>query len=1314
MRNLKRALSLTLASVMLLGMMVVGSSAAGYDDVKETDNVEAIEVLQAIEVMVGDERGFGPDRPVNRAEMAVVMGKLLNLDYNYYSTACPFNDVYDWARGYVGACAANKIVSGRGDGIYDPGATVTAVEAASMLMRALGYFQYANDVADGFVLSTVREGNKIGIFDGVGSSADAPMTRNQVAQMVLNALQSAVVEPDGNTINLTTPDGTVLTGKVNYVSVTSKKAFATAIKRTEATSVGSNNDGYIVELGERLYDGKLKLNEYTTDAFERPARHWELDGKAIGTYVKKELLKAEYTTEVTGKQLYDLLSKDTIADYDFTIAVDGETTQPVLNGNTENDVFFFSTGNLIRTNTKGVGGTGNGVLTQVFVDPDEPSGNARGGRGTVYISVINTYLAEATDDYDTKREEAEFEVYSLEDVDNTSGIALVKNTHKTGSSAYTEILKVKNEEINVEDTKDGDIVLVHVAEGEIKEIFAPEVIAETELSSFKNGSWVNNGTKYDYADSTSYDPDVLDEYVDDNMKDTVYNLYLDQYGYLIGIDIVEAATNYVFLTGIDGRTSNLRNKTAEGNVIHMDGTMETVTIKLGDSEYADGDEMTESAAHPLNSLMNTWCKYSVNANGEYVLTEVARTSTQFANAKAGQSWVGNTAASVTTFNYDTIDKKHVSTPGIAGSTVKMAYGNDDSVYINVTTGLITADRVSATIAAKDSAFIIDDVDSVSVGVQSTNLKALTAYEIWNAAGVKNGSIANTTGDGTNVRKLDSIANGVFNLFNEDGAIIAAVVVGEDDGSTTNYAYVISSKMEQEAYDKSKGEWTWSRKVVVNGEITEITEITDGKNPDIKGMVRGQWYEMKYKGDGTVKSANLIGWDEDRNGAVDNSTSMIAKRGTVVGEFIADNNGNDTNNSKYIGAVRKHEAAVDENDTVVLATDLTGTNATSTNGWISVPVDPYYYSINPDDHWDAGWDLENSGTNKITTTGNTLWIETNVANQKDGFAVRNDAKVILVQDTHTIRNGQVVKTDVMANEFTYSQTGKEALAKAVKDLQDNENFVGFISAIFEGGVATSVVIWDQTPEDINTGNDPVAPPTPEDTTTVNLVYKDSVTGNVIGDGKIVDGLKKDDVIYGDELTGYSCQVADYGVKVPAFQKGTKLVTLTLWYDPIVKAADIATESTGAADNRYGATYTAAGVTTTVSGKNIGIAIDKTTMEGQTTKASVQDMIATEPGGKAGTLYLGVTITPPEKTIGVANEKPESMTILTPGFTAPDYREINGVLAYREYFAVGTFVENEDGSITITPAAPKSIDLTIRWKFSDGSVLVETYPVAITVS
>ena len=79
MRNLKRALSLALASVMLLGMMVVGTGAS-YADVESTDNVEAIEVMQAIGVMVGDDNGnFNPDQKVTRGEMAVVMANLLDL-----------------------------------------------------------------------------------------------------------------------------------------------------------------------------------------------------------------------------------------------------------------------------------------------------------------------------------------------------------------------------------------------------------------------------------------------------------------------------------------------------------------------------------------------------------------------------------------------------------------------------------------------------------------------------------------------------------------------------------------------------------------------------------------------------------------------------------------------------------------------------------------------------------------------------------------------------------------------------------------------------------------------------------------------------------------------------------------------------------------------------------------------------------------------------------------------------------------------------------------------------------------------------------
>ena len=50
MRNLKRALSLALASVMVMGLMVVGTGAS-YADVSSEDNKEAIEVLETVGIM---------------------------------------------------------------------------------------------------------------------------------------------------------------------------------------------------------------------------------------------------------------------------------------------------------------------------------------------------------------------------------------------------------------------------------------------------------------------------------------------------------------------------------------------------------------------------------------------------------------------------------------------------------------------------------------------------------------------------------------------------------------------------------------------------------------------------------------------------------------------------------------------------------------------------------------------------------------------------------------------------------------------------------------------------------------------------------------------------------------------------------------------------------------------------------------------------------------------------------------------------------------------------------------------------------------
>ena len=53
MRNLKRTLSLVLASAMLVGMMVTGASAVSgdFNDSDEITNTEAVDVMTAIGVL---------------------------------------------------------------------------------------------------------------------------------------------------------------------------------------------------------------------------------------------------------------------------------------------------------------------------------------------------------------------------------------------------------------------------------------------------------------------------------------------------------------------------------------------------------------------------------------------------------------------------------------------------------------------------------------------------------------------------------------------------------------------------------------------------------------------------------------------------------------------------------------------------------------------------------------------------------------------------------------------------------------------------------------------------------------------------------------------------------------------------------------------------------------------------------------------------------------------------------------------------------------------------------------------------------------
>lgn len=820
MRNLKRALSLALATVMTMGLMVVGTGAS-YADVKATDNVEAIEVLQAVGIMTGDENGdFNPDANVTRNEIAVIMSNLLNLDYDYYRGTNPFVDVPDWAAPYVAACAAEGVVAGIGNNMYGGSNDVTAAQAALMIMKALGYFQYQADFENDWQIATIRQASYINLFDNINANAETALTRNQIAQLVLNGLKANMVTFTGTVgTEIKLPDGTTWNSgyQAEYTPITN------ANKKYDSIDVGTtniaNDDRYYVQLGEELYNGDLKLTD-DTDVFGRPARYWEYDGKEIGTYVNTDLLVQEYTTKVTGDTLYNLLSRNTVEQYKFDIVIDGEYEQPSGANN-----YWFTKNAINRNNDASVGGTGNGVLTQVFVDNDED---------VVTIAIINTYLAIASDDYNEKKDTAPFNVYGI---NKTSDVYYKDLNDKLED---VQSMTASAEDFDIEEVVEGDAFLVTVADGKIQTMVAPEMISGTEIDSFETGSndyqksapstVEVDGTEYKFASAAEYDYDVLDYYTNSttgttNLKDMTYNIYLDAYGYVIGVEEVEKANNYVFITGIDLNSSNIKNQNADASAIFMDGTMKAIKVNMDKSKFASLDTSDPSN----NAILNRWFTYTVNNSEIYTVNEVVDGTKM--NVKTDS--IGQYNATVKDTDVIKIDDRNISVAG-GNSTLNRVYGTDETVYITVSLAELNNE-------ANDNYGIIGSVDSVATGIGNV---ALTAWSKETAlTEAQDDKIAGTVIDGQQ-------SHGVYSLYNDDGDMIAAVVVGEDAGSSKNLVYVHSSSVFKETYDKTTDQWTWSRKVVLNGEEVVLTEVGDGLS-DLGTMQQHTWYQVKFNADGNV-------------------------------------------------------------------------------------------------------------------------------------------------------------------------------------------------------------------------------------------------------------------------------------------------------------------------------------------------------------------------------------------------------------------------------------------------------------------------------
>ena len=200
MKNLKKVLSLVLALAMALSLMTVAfaKDASDYNDYDKVTNKEAVEVLTALEVIDGMGGGFNPTGNVTRAQMAkmITIISLGNVDASaFLGTATDLKDINGhWAEAYIKYCYSQGIISGRGNGIFDPNANVTSAEAAKMLLTAIGYSAKVQGyTGPQWAINVTRDAQLSGFYDGVSVPSNKALTRDEAAQMIYNAVAANTI-----------------------------------------------------------------------------------------------------------------------------------------------------------------------------------------------------------------------------------------------------------------------------------------------------------------------------------------------------------------------------------------------------------------------------------------------------------------------------------------------------------------------------------------------------------------------------------------------------------------------------------------------------------------------------------------------------------------------------------------------------------------------------------------------------------------------------------------------------------------------------------------------------------------------------------------------------------------------------------------------------------------------------------------------------------------------------------------------------------------------------------------------------------------
>ena len=615
MRNLKRALSLLLAAAMLIGMMVVGASAVSYNDFPDRDeivNKDAVSMLTTLGIIEGTDQGtYNPTGDVDRAQMAKMISVALtnneDCDTLYQNVNSGLTDIAaNWARGYINYCYTLGIIAGRGDNTFDPSANVTGVEAAKMLLTALGYDANIEGlVGNDWALNTAALAQNLGIFRNFTKDVSEPLNRDDAALLIYNALDVELIQEYRNGYAISYDDHrTILSSVFGVMRVEGVVVANEWAQLQETDSDAALREGRTTLDNVVVYDSTTSNTVVPEGVREddpvtfNVATPVEYMGKAVTMYVEKTTILAN--SKVIGVATDDdanvinftAESQDTAKDYlkGTGVAVDDNTEYYVNYGYFKDQDAAID---WINENYYDDGGSDfgrNGIEVQVIDNNDD--GTAE------YVLYLQETLSEVIR-YNERNETLSFYAPTR----TTRNVLTGKTENVTEDMA--DVVSAEKVSLNGVTTTDtlsleAEDLILYVQYGGRTYVANPEIVTGkmTRVDRDKDDELyitIDDGETYYQSyilDAASMvDVDLTHFDIDTAAKDvpgfdTTYDFILDSNGYVVAVRPAEdVVTNYALVLD-SAWTQNALTRGGEIKVLMADGTENTFDINWKESAKA--------------------------------------------------------------------------------------------------------------------------------------------------------------------------------------------------------------------------------------------------------------------------------------------------------------------------------------------------------------------------------------------------------------------------------------------------------------------------------------------------------------------------------------------------------------------------------------------------------------------------------------------------------------------------------------------------------------------------------------------------------